>query len=532
MSRHERRKSKGKKSDASQRMNRLKAKALTQVAGQAWAVNQRHKTIALLTEALRREPTNTGVLLKLASAYGRQRYYEKAEELLARLLHLAPRKASVCHQAAQVYAAIDRPEQAVDCYRRCLELYRETSKAVPALVELAALHERRHELDEARTALAEALQHAPDDEGALLQQALLQRRGGETAQAEMTLRALIGNAKNSPGTRTQAWYELAHLLDDAEQYDEAYRALVAAKQIARHYAGPHLREHQTALAKNREMLQQLDQSYYDNWKAAAAEHDSPYRFALLTSHPRSGTTLVEQMLDSHPDAISADEFDVFTHWIYMPIMTRFPITHTVLSILDRVPPAVRQQARATYWQQTEAIFAEPIGGRLLVDKNPAMTLVLPAVNWAFPEAKMLIALRDPRDVILSCFMQRLQPNPISVNWLSLEAAAEFYACLMETWLAVRKFTEGLWIEFRYEDVVADLEGQSRRILEFLGLPWDDKVLKFYEHAREKMVRSPTYQDVTRPVYQGSVNRWQHYAKHFEPLMPKLEPFLKEFGYSS
>jgi hypothetical protein len=204
----------------------------------------------------------------------------------------------------------------------------------------------------------------------------------------------------------------------------------------------------------------------------------------------------------------------------------------VLSILDKVPPAVRQQAHATYWQQTEAIFERPIGGRMLLDKNPAMTLLLPVVNWAFPEMKTLIALRDPRDVILSCFMQKLQPNSISANWLSLSAAADYYAQTMRIWLAVREFTDGRWLKFRYEDVVADLDGQARRILAFLDLPWDDKVLRFYEHAREKVVRSPTYQDVTQPVYQRSVGRWQHYAKHLEPVIEKLQPFLAAFGYAS
>jgi hypothetical protein len=157
-------------------------------------------------------------------------------------------------------------------------------------------------------------------------------------------------------------------------------------------------------------------------------------------------------------------------------------------------------------------------------------MLLPVLNWAFPEAKMLIALRDPRDVLLSCFMQRLQPNAISVNWLTLADAAEFYALMMNAWLAVRKHSFGGWIEFRYEDVVADLPSQARRILDFLGLAWDDKVLKFYEHAREKLVRSPTYQDVTRPVYRASVGRWQNYARHFEPVMEKLKPFIAEFGY--
>jgi hypothetical protein len=159
-----------------------------------------------------------------------------------------------------------------------------------------------------------------------------------------------------------------------------------------------------------------------------------------------------------------------------------------------------------------------------------MMIMLPFVNWAFPEMKMLIALRDPRDVVLSCFMQKVSLTPISVNWLSLSAAADYYARVMKTWLAVRPLTTGTWIEFRYEDVVADLEREARKMLNFLGLPWDDKVLKFYEHAREKVVRSPTYAAVTQPVYHKSIGRWQNYARHFESILPTLQPCIKEFGY--
>jgi hypothetical protein len=167
---------------------------------------------------------------------------------------------------------------------------------------------------------------------------------------------------------------------------------------------------------------------------------------------------------------------------------------------------------------------------MLLDKNPGMMILLPVINWAFPEMKMLIALRDPRDVVLSCFMQKVPLTPISSNWLTLADAAEYYARTMQTWLAARPLTPGHWLEFRYEDIVADLEREARKILEFLGLPWDERVLKFYEHAREKMVRSPTYKDVTQPVYHKSVGRWQHYAQYFEPVLEKLAPFVKEFGY--
>jgi tetratricopeptide (TPR) repeat protein len=524
------RKAKRKKIDYSQRMSQLKAKALAKVAGQAWAVNERFKTITLLAEALRRDPRNPDILISLATACGQQRYYDKAEELLSRALELAPRKASLYRRVAQAYATIDRPERAVECYRRSLELNRDTSVTVPTLLELAGLYERRHELDEARAVVEEALARAPDNADALLQRAVLDRRRGESAAAEAGLRSLAGDTTRIWQIRAQACYELAQLLDEAQQYDAAFDALLAGKKLIAPHAGPVRQQNHYTLLKNQQLIESLDKSCYERWQQLA-EKDSPYRIAALTSHPRSGTTLIEQVLDSHDELISADEFDVFTQWIHQPIVRKFRFDTPLLAVFDNVPPAVRQQARATYWQQTEAIFDEPIGQRMLLDKNPGMMILLPEINWAFPEMKLLIALRDPRDVVLSCFMQKVPLTPISANWLSLAGTAEYYARCMKTWLTVRSLTPGPWLEFRYEDVVADLQREARKILEFLGLPWDERVLQFYEHARQKIVRSPTYRDVTQPVYHKSIGRWQHYARHFEPILETLEPYIKEFGYS-
>ena len=414
MARPEQRKRKRKALDHSQRMNHLKAKVLSKVAEQTWALNQRDKTITLLTEALRREPSNRTILMNLAAAYGRQRHYAKAEELLARLLDRGSQKASVYRQAAQTYALIDRPEKAMECYRRSLELAPDKLSTVPTLIELAGLYERRHRLAAAKAAVEEALQHDPSNEDALLQHAVLLRRSGEGA---------AGRGKAASAHHRHAPFHCHSVASLLRARPMARRSTA----IQRCVSGIHRRqtlpstacravlgESEAQLAKSREIVEMLDESWYARWKTAS-ESDTKYRFAALTGHPRSGTTLVEQVLDSHDEVISCDEFDVVTQWIYLPIVRKFPYSYPVLSILDKVPPAVRQQARATYWKQTEAIFDKPIGSRMLLDKNPAMTLLLPVVNWAFPEMKMLIALRDPRDVILSCFMQKVRLNPISAT---------------------------------------------------------------------------------------------------------------------
>jgi hypothetical protein len=175
-------------------------------------------------------------------------------------------------------------------------------------------------------------------------------------------------------------------------------------------------------------------------------------------------------------------------------------------------------------------LGKPVGGRLLIDKNPILTFLIAPFIRIFPETKFLVALRDPRDVVLSCFMQSLSLNQSAAAFLTLEGAVEDYAALMTMWTTLRPIIKNPWLEVRYEDMVADLESVARRTLDFLGVPWDVRVLGFDEHARQKVVRSPTYADVTQPVYKRAVGRWRNYQKYLEPHLAKLEPFVKAFGY--
>jgi hypothetical protein len=178
----------------------------------------------------------------------------------------------------------------------------------------------------------------------------------------------------------------------------------------------------------------------------------------------------------------------------------------------------------------ESHIGSPLNGRLLIDKNPGRHYLMPAMVRILPEIKFLVALRDPRDVVLSCFMQ---PHPIStgtVEFLDLGNSVTRYGRVMGMWQTLKPLLPNPVLEVRYEDMVADLESVARKSLDFLGVPWDAKVLGFDEHARNKLVRSPTYADVTQKIYKRAQGRWQHYQKYLEPHLAKLEPFVKAFGY--
>jgi hypothetical protein len=186
--------------------------------------------------------------------------------------------------------------------------------------------------------------------------------------------------------------------------------------------------------------------------------------------------------------------------------------------------------RAEYFRGIESLLGEPIGDRLLLDKNPANTFDVQAIARIFPENKFVAALRDPRDTCLSCFMQPVNILPDTAAWLTLEGTIEHYALIMGLWAAWKPCLGDLAIEVRYEDLVENLEASARRVLDFLGLAWDPRVLRFHEHAGTKIVCSPTFAEVTKPLYRASVGRWKNYQKYFEPHLPKLAPLLRAFGY--
>jgi tetratricopeptide (TPR) repeat protein len=514
----------------SQRVSLQKSEALARSAREAWERHQYEQTIALYEQALRRDPKNHFLLIDLARAYGLRYRLADAEMILDRVLRLYPRSAKVRSMAAATYAMIQRPASAIEHYRRALELDPQHPESAIILTELARLCEQSRDLESARAAADRAVALAPEQPEAVYIRALLQIRQGEAESGATQLRSLTECADVPDQIRSDAWYELARAYDRDGDFDAAFDAATKAKRLLAPQAQRF--QNEAAFLRNRHqaMLEALKPEHFRRWKDAGPA-DPPRSLALLTGHPRSGTTLLEQVLDGHSQLVSADEFMVMGEHVFRPLAATMPGRIPTPDALDAIGTDRLAELRRQYWQMTEALLGEPVGGRVLLDKNPSLSYLLPVICRVFPEIRVLFAVRDPRDVVVSCFMQRMPVNAISSNYLSLEATAAKYADVMSYWLTIRPMIASAWREVQYEDTVTDLPTQARGALEFLGLPWEESVLDFHTRAQRKLVRSPTAQDVTQPVYSRAVGRWQNYAKYLEPLLGMLEPYLKAFRYS-
>jgi tetratricopeptide (TPR) repeat protein len=500
---------------------------LFEQAAEAWRHQAYDKTIELLERASRLDPANASVLIDLGRAYGLRYQYEAAERCLEKGIRVAPQKAEALAEAGRRAQEFGHYDLAKAYFERAAK---EKSASADVLVTLAELYERAHELDASTAMIAQALARQADHPSALLAQARLQRLAGELEVAERLTRVLLEKPACDPQTRIRAWYELGLILDRQGRFDEAMAAFLEAKALQRPAATQPATILQGVQARVTELRETISSSVLERWQESTASLGPPRRLAVLCGHPRSGTTLLEQVLDAHPDIVSAEETHILHDEAYLPLSRGFPETASVLQVLDAAAPSQLQRAREDYFRFNERFLRRPIEGRWLIDKNPALTVLIPAVIRIFPEAKFLFALRDPRDVCLSCFMQYLRLNPVASAYLTLEGTVQQYASVMGLWLALLPRMKNQSLEVRYEDVVTDLEAVARSTLEFLGEAWDARVLRFYEHARSKPVRSPTYADVTRPVYGSAVGRWRNYRKHLGPYLEGLDTFVQKFGY--
>ena len=495
-------------------------------AEEAWARFDFQQGIDLLERASRMDPANSRILLKLGQWNGLRHQPVESARCFEKAIRVAPHKMEILAFAGRLSAELGYQQMAESFFQQALE-----QKDVNAdiIAQLAEFYDRLHRVEEANAMVERALHLDGACPLARLVQAKLHRQVGKLVEAEQVLRPIMTTASRE--LRIRGGYELGALFDRKGRYDEAMATFLEAKAWLQPEAPPLLNQFQLMMRKREEMLDSVSAEMLARWFDAGREQLQPVqRLAFLGGHPRSGTTLLEQVLDSHPDIISAEETSVFCDDAYAPLL-RTMAKPSMLAGLDGAPFELLRQGRERYFKSMSACLGVSPGERLLIDKNPSRQDLLIAFVRFFPEARLIIALRDPRDVVMSCFM--LPNHPLttgSVSYLTLKDTVTSYRIVMETWRTLKPLLKNPILEVRYEDMVADLESVARQTLEFLGVAWDAKVLGFNETARKKMVRSPTYADVTQPVYKRAMGRWQHYQKYLEPHLEKLEPFVKAFGY--
>ena len=477
----------------------------------------------LFRKVLERRPEDAAALFGLGVIRGRTHRQDEAVELLHRAITANPSQPEYLAVLADILLTVGRFDEAWESVQRALELDPNSA----AVHQMAAdCCQRMRRLDEARAHVAKTLAINPDSLRAEFLLATILNQQGELDESRRRLERVIAGERE-PRFLAPAHKELGFVLDRMGEHDVAFEMF---EQSGREMATtPEARVLNRSLTLSRiaDRKTAATPALLSKWTPDAFPNDLPAP-VFLVGFPRSGTTLTEQVLGSHPNVITAEEKPLIAS-LERELTTRFP-GDDLAAILPRLDADDIAALRAGYWRQAESLMETSLTDKVFIDKMPLNIIELDLINVVFPDARVIVVLRDPRDVCLSNFMQRFVLNSAMVNFLWWEQTAEFYARTMDFWLHIRPMLTLPFIEVRYEDMVDDLEAAARRLLDFIGVAWDEQVLRYYEQAGRKFIATPSAAAVSKPIYRSSVARWRCYESQVGRVAAKLRPYLTAFGY--
>ena len=475
----------------------------------------------LLRKAARLAPRDTACRNALGLCLLKLGRPQQALEEFDRVLGLQPSLAFAHVNRGNALNALRSMDAARESYERALALDPSQPMALAALAAIAA---SRGSYQEVRALAEKALAAAPELTEAQVSLAAAEFGDGELGRAETRLRSVLEKAALSVPERVHVQGLLGDVLDSACRYDEAFEAYTACNEaLLRGHAG----RYASALQYARELGAWVERSCERDgrWgRKTAAGASPPSRHIFALGFPRSGATLIDVALEGHPDVACVDGTELL-----MESVQEFMGRPQDLERLVTAPPATLEWFRAAYWRRVAAAGIDP-QGRVVVDTCALNSLKLPLIARLFPEARILFACRDPRDLVISCFRQRFAMSAPTYELLTVEGAAAYYVAVTELFI---RLTSLLGLDaclVRHEDMVSAFGREMARLCEFLGIAWHPAMGDFALRSRERGEPVPSMSQLVHSLGTEGLGGWRHYRARLEPVLPMLEPWVKRFYY--
>jgi tetratricopeptide (TPR) repeat protein len=443
----------------------------------------------------------------LASLFAEQENQSEAVRCYETALRLDPNYAEAHAGLGGVWHQQGRYEDARERYRLAL---RHKPNCAPALCCLGQVCEEFGDFAEAERYLREAIRHDPRQAGAWNQLATLLR--GKLPDDDLeTLRRLLADPDLTPAKHALLRFGLAQVLDARKEFDEAGEHLLHANALSfseRRKRGQGCDPGAHARLVDR-LLATFDRAFFDRVRGFGVDSERPI---FIVGLPRSGTTLVEQILASHERVFGAGELPVARE-NFLRLAGDGADEHRALENVTRLDRATTYSFAEWHLEKLRSLNGQ---AARVADKMPDNYLYLGFLATLFPRAKFIHCRRELRDIAVSCWMT----NFGSIRWASAfgDIAARFhdYERVVGHWREVLPVPV---LEVRYEETVGDLEGVARRLVSWCGLEWDPACLNFHEGRRP--VRTASVTQVRQPIYHRSVARWKQYEKSLGALFAML-----------
>jgi tetratricopeptide (TPR) repeat protein len=466
------------------------------------------EALRVLGETLKFAPTNVQTLLITARIQLRRGAHQPAEQASRAALKQEPDNGEALTVLGQVLHETDRYDEALETLERAVQVNPNSPEAQNMYgVALKSMGR----LDEARECILGALRRNKMMYGAYANLSdLVDFSKGEGDELFQRMDAIFKGARNQEAAHLLALhFAYAKALDDRGEHERALEHYITGGRMKR-----------AQLTYNEEETH----GFFDGIRAAFPKEvfenrtfqgNPDDRPVFIVGMPRSGSTLVEQILSSHPDVYGAGEVKYLSIALGK-LRDRFPSLPKYPEMMTKITPAQLDIAGKSYQQ---AIAQGAGDAKRITDKLLTNYFFVGLINLLFPNAKVIHTRRDPVDTCLSGFTKLFKDDmPHSYDLGELGRYYGKYRELMEHWEKV--LPAGFMTTVVYEDVVADTEKEAKRLIKFLGLPWNAKCVDF--HKSDRPVKTASVAQVRKPIYKTSVKRWMKYGDGLQPLVDAIE----------
>ena len=448
-------------------------------------------------------PDDSGAVYMLALVTYRRGDIERAEEYFTRACQLAPDVARYRIDLAVCLQQLDRRAEAAEYLEQAAAL---DPRDVEAYMRLATLHSDEGQFEACRHDYQRAIRRDPSHGGAHYGLASLKTFEEEDPQIHQ-LRTLLSAPSLEPSNEAVLCFALARAMDQLGRLDEAMTLYGRGNRLKRELTDFDIVAERANIGR---IVRAFDAKVFEQFSGAGDPSELP---VFVIGMPRSGTTLVEQILDSHPQVHGAGELNDLWR-VVNGLGRRLPPGISLPEGVRHVEPAV--------WEEMGMLFVERIRryspeADRIVDKLPFNYTLAGIIRLMLPRARIVHCVRDPRDTCFSCYTTSFQNDRgFTCDLQEMGETYRLYWDLMTHW---HRVLPGGMHQVRYESLVEDLEGESRRLIEYLGVDWSDECLRFFENPRT--VKTASMTQVRQPVYKSSIGRWRRYEAYLSPMLEAL-----------
>ena len=474
--------------------------------------------------AVQTPPEGAGPFFALAEDLLRQGRGAEALSAWARALEIDPRFAPGFHGAGLALELMGDEPAAQASFRHAAQMAPGLAAPLGSLAQ-AALRDRLP--IEARAFAEAALTRDPAEPSARTVFGRLALDAHDPAQALAWLEPAAPGVDLIPTRRAVMQRAMADALDALGRKAEAFDGYASAADVLRRHhagacAGP---QPMAGLDLCRTLAQGYAAAPESLWRPAPGSTDGGAAgHVFVVGFPRSGTTLLEQALAGHPDIVALEERPTL-----LTAIEGYLDPPTGLAALADLDEATAEQLRRDYWARVRGFGVEP-GGKVFVDKQPFYTLWLPLIVKLFPNARLVVPRRDPRDVVLSCFRRPFLMTPVTYEFLDLERGAQVFDAAMRILdLTCERSTLPVF-DYRHEDLIEDFDGVCGALCRFLGVAWNDRLRDFAQTARARRVTTPSATQVVRGLNRDGVGAWRAYGPQVQAMQPILDTWVRRLGY--